>query len=348
MLNRGSLTALGRKIGIGKESDIYLACNEEGTQMALKIHRLGRTSFTNVRNLRDYVGNRKGGSWLYLSRLAAIKEHAFMQVLYKNGFPVPTPVDHSRHCVLMSLVEGYPLTQVGKFAHPQKVYNDCANILLRLARCGLIHGDFNEFNFIISEKEEVTLIDFPQMVSTNHENARMYFERDAKGLWAFFNKKLGYSDCELVKYEDIGEDRETDLDNEVEASGFSKDQKKEMESMMQTMLTVEDKAESTQINSDKSNEDKPQGADDSKETHSSFLDVASSDLRGGNGDVDVDADRKGDKKNRVQADAKIKERVRAAIVRKKKKGHSKKLGSRNRIKNSDKRKLRQTIKESRS
>ena len=60
MLNRGSLTALGRKIGIGKESDIYLACNEEGTQMALKIHRLGRTSFTNVRNLRDYVGNRKG------------------------------------------------------------------------------------------------------------------------------------------------------------------------------------------------------------------------------------------------------------------------------------------------
>ena len=45
-------------------------------------------------------------------------------------------------------------------------------------------------NFIISEKEEVTLIDFPQMVSTNHENARMYFERDAKGLWNFFNKKL--------------------------------------------------------------------------------------------------------------------------------------------------------------
>ena len=43
---------------------------------------------------------------------------------------------------------------------------------------------------IISEKEEVTLIDFPQMVSTNHENARMYFERDAKGLWTFFNKKL--------------------------------------------------------------------------------------------------------------------------------------------------------------
>ena len=117
---------------------------------------------------------------------------------------------------------------------------------------------------------------------------------------------------------------------------------------MQTMLTVEDEADSAQIDSDKGNEDKPQGVDDSKETHSSFLDVASSDLRGGNGNVDIDADRKGDKKKREQVDAKIKERVRAAIVKKKKKGHGKKLGSRNRIKNSDKRKLRQTIKESRS
>ena len=134
----------------------------------------------------------------------------------------------------------------------------------------------------------------------------------------------------------------------MEASGFSKDQKKEMESMMQTMLTVEDKTESNQADPAKVNEDKQQGVDDFEETPSSFLDVASSDLRGENDNFDIDADKKVDKKNRVQADAKIKERVRAAIVKKKKRGHNKKLGSRNRIKNSDKRKLRQTIKESRS
>ena len=384
MLNRGSLTALGRKIGIGKESDIYLACDEEGTQMALKIHRLGRTSFTNVRNLRDYVGNRKGGSWLYLSRLAAIKEHAFMQVLYKNDFPVPTPVDHNRHCVLMSLVEGYPLTQVGKFAHPQKVYNDCADILLRLARCGLIHGDFNEFNFIVSEKEEVTLIDFPQMVSTNHQNARMYFERDAKGLWTFFNKKLGYSDCQLVKYEDIGNERETNLDDEVEASGFSHEQKKEMEVMMKNIDNAKEENGEEQGETDNNNNNnnmeetniKVEGLnindnDDitKKKESSSFLDMASNELHttttndnDGNDDSNNnnDDDNKQEQqdnedtifkraqKKRMEADEKIKERVRAAIVRKKKKGHSKKLGSRNRIKNSDKRKLRQTIKESRS
>lgn len=31
------------------------------------------------------------------------------QALGENGFPVPEAVDWNRHCVLMSLVPGYPL-----------------------------------------------------------------------------------------------------------------------------------------------------------------------------------------------------------------------------------------------
>ncbi len=41
----------------------------------LKIHRLGRISFRTVKANRDYLRNRHGGSWMYMSRLAAIKEH---------------------------------------------------------------------------------------------------------------------------------------------------------------------------------------------------------------------------------------------------------------------------------
>ena len=33
------------QIGVGKESDIFEVTNEEGDVMALKLHRLGRTSF---------------------------------------------------------------------------------------------------------------------------------------------------------------------------------------------------------------------------------------------------------------------------------------------------------------
>ena len=64
--------------------------NDEGETFALKLHRLGRTSFRAVKSKRDYLGNRGNHfSWLYLSRLAALKEYAFMKALGDHGFPVP-------------------------------------------------------------------------------------------------------------------------------------------------------------------------------------------------------------------------------------------------------------------
>lgn len=51
-------------------------------------------------------------SWLYLSRLAALKEYAFLAALGQHGFPVPKAIDNNRHAVLMELVDAYPLVQV--------------------------------------------------------------------------------------------------------------------------------------------------------------------------------------------------------------------------------------------
>jgi Ser/Thr protein kinase RdoA (MazF antagonist) len=46
------------------------------------------------------------------------------------------------------------------------------DLIVRFAHAGLIHGDFNEFNILIRrESGEPVVIDFPQMVSTAHENA---------------------------------------------------------------------------------------------------------------------------------------------------------------------------------
>lgn len=61
--------------------DIYIVASPEGEQYALKLHRLGRTSFRNLKNKRDYHKHRKNMSWLYLSRLSAMKEYAYMKVL---------------------------------------------------------------------------------------------------------------------------------------------------------------------------------------------------------------------------------------------------------------------------
>jgi RIO kinase 2 len=54
------------------------------------------------------------------------------------------------------------------------------DLIIKLAEYGLVHGDFNEFNLMIDDEEEVTMIDFPQMVSTSHPNAQFYFNRDVQ------------------------------------------------------------------------------------------------------------------------------------------------------------------------
>eukprot|EP00003_Mantamonas_plastica_P031344 TRINITY_DN811_c0_g1_i2.p3 TRINITY_DN811_c0_g1~~TRINITY_DN811_c0_g1_i2.p3 ORF type:complete len:126 (-),score=29.87 TRINITY_DN811_c0_g1_i2:29-406(-) len=77
----GKITAVGNQIGVGKESDIFIGEDEEGEPVVIKFHRLGRTSFRTIKNNRDYLKKRKAASWLYMSRLAALKEYAYMKAL---------------------------------------------------------------------------------------------------------------------------------------------------------------------------------------------------------------------------------------------------------------------------
>jgi len=174
---RKHVYSVGSRIGVGKESDIMIVADDKGTQKVLKIHRLGRISFRTVKTNRDYLRNRQSASWMYLSRLAAIKEYAFMQALREEGFPVPEPIAQSRHTIVMSLVDAPPMRQVSSVPDPAALYAELIALILRLARHGLIHGDFNEFNILIREDRAddqdpdsaITLtpilIDFPQMVS---------------------------------------------------------------------------------------------------------------------------------------------------------------------------------------
>lgn len=77
---RDSIYSVGNQIGTGKESDIYVVATEEGEQRVLKVHRLGRISFRTIKEKRDYLQKRRNASWMYMSRLAAQKEYAFMRV----------------------------------------------------------------------------------------------------------------------------------------------------------------------------------------------------------------------------------------------------------------------------
>ncbi|KAG7628101.1 putative non-specific serine/threonine protein kinase [Arabidopsis thaliana] len=246
LVNRGVFTGVGRQIGVGKESDIFEVAQEDGTILAMKLHRLGRTSFRAVKSKRDYLRHRSSFSWLYLSRLAALKEFAFMKALEEHDFPVPKAIDCNRHCVIMSLVQGYPMVQVKQLQNPETIFEKIIGIVVRLAEHGLIHCDFNEFNIMIDDEEKITMIDFPQMVSVSHRNAQMYFDRDIECIFKFFRKRFNMS-----FHEDKGESEETEvdensrpsffditkdanaLDKDLEASGFTRKEQTDLDKFIE-------------------------------------------------------------------------------------------------------------------
>jgi RIO kinase 2 len=244
-----ALYSLGNQIGVGKESDIYVCASQSDRQLVLKLHRLGRISFRTVKANRDYLRGRNAGSWMYLSTLAAQKEHAFMKVLHREGFPVPEPVAWSRHTIVMEFIDAFPMRMVDSVPDPGKLYAELMAMIVQLASRGLIHGDYNEFNILLKESstdgtpvdddtppENIImtpiLIDFPQTLSTNHTNAEYYFDRDVECIKRYFGRKFKYTSDEPGPYfadaiKMINPEKR--LDVEVEATGFSRKMAKQLE-----------------------------------------------------------------------------------------------------------------------
>lgn len=223
---RNTIDSFGNQIGVGKESNIYTVCSPEGDPLCLKLHRLGRTCFRNIKDKRDYHKHRKSASWLYLSRISATKEFAYMKALYDKKFPVPKPVDFNRHCVVMELVMGRPLTHVMQVNNVEELYDELMNLIMRFADSGVIHGDFNEFNIMITEDEKPVIIDFPQMISTEHANAELYFNRDVQCIRDFFKKRFSYESELYPEFSNIK--RSDDIDAELLISGFTKQMAKDI------------------------------------------------------------------------------------------------------------------------
>ncbi len=260
---RGVIASFGNQIGTGKESNVYVVGDAEERTLCLKLHRLGRTCFRKVREKRDYHKRRRQMSWIYLSRISATKEFAYMKALYDRGFPVPKPIDFNRHCVVMELVRGHPLQNVAEVGSPEDLYDKLMNLVLKFANHGVIHGDFNEFNIMVTDDGDPVIIDFPQMVSTGHKDAREYFERDVNCIRDFFRRRFGYESELHPSFDDVV--RVDALDAEVCASGMSK----QMEKDLLRELGIEGSDDEDEENSDEDDDDEEGGNEEEKAAHNS-------------------------------------------------------------------------------
>ena len=160
----------------------------------------------------------------------------------------------------MQLVHGHPLQQLTEVDDPAELYDNLMNLLLKFANHGVIHGDFNEFNIMVKDNGEPVIIDFPQMVSTNHQNAQYFFERDVKCLQDFFRRRFNYESELAPSFEDIK--RMDALDAEVSASGMTKQMEKDI---LQHLLLDEEEEDGSDLSDDDDTDDNEDIKDDTLE-----------------------------------------------------------------------------------
>jgi len=123
----------------------------------------------------------------------------------------------------MSLVPGKTLanTRPAAVTDPARLWEASLGFTLQLADHGLIHCDLNEFNIMFDpESNTVTLIDFPQMVSTSHPNAAELFERDVNCLLVYFKRRHEFVPPDGAPLFASLAPKSSSLDVMVEASGF--------------------------------------------------------------------------------------------------------------------------------
>ncbi len=190
LVKKETIGQLGPLIGKGKESDVYGCMDDNGNIFALKIYRIGRTSFKNIKQLRSFLGNRKHASWLYINRLAAKKEFEALGMIYELKLDTPKPIGFNRHIIIMSYLRGKELAYHSNIKNPIKLFNKIIKqVKIIYQKAKMIHGDLGEFNIVVDNKDNILIIDWLQWVPSDHPNANSLLERDIRNVCNFFKKK---------------------------------------------------------------------------------------------------------------------------------------------------------------
>jgi RIO kinase 2 len=193
-VKRDVVEALGSRLGLGKESDVYDARGRKDARIALKFHRLGRISFRQTRRTRGYVAERAHTSWIYQARMAATREFAAMKRAHRAGVPVPQPIGQNRHLVAMGMFEGSELSKVSLLPQPAITLR---RMLLKLrflfCEAHLVHGDLSEYNILVADSGEFVFIDWPQSVATSDPSASELLTRDISNVVKFFARRYNVS-----------------------------------------------------------------------------------------------------------------------------------------------------------
>ncbi len=77
----------------------------------------------------------------------------------------------------MEYIVSYPLNRIYDIKDKNIVYQKLMNFIYN----GLVHGDFNEFNILLTiNNSNILVLDVPQMIRIEHKEEENYFKKDVK------------------------------------------------------------------------------------------------------------------------------------------------------------------------
>lgn len=185
--NRNIITAIGPQIGIGKEAEVYLAHDSLEQDKILKMFRLGRSSFKQIKRKRDV--NTGTNSWLLLNIETAKKEYDILTYLKDASTSFPSPLYRSFHCIVMEPIYGSRLSDIEYLDYPELVLEKIISNMTIAYRKGYINGDINEYNILVND-DNISILDWPQAVRVDTTNADVVLTRDVNNIVKFFSRKF--------------------------------------------------------------------------------------------------------------------------------------------------------------
>lgn len=192
LVNRNVIEAMGDKIGEGKESELYLALAPRNIQVAVKFLRIGRTSFRQTVRHRTWTMGRSL-SWYAQSKIAAEREFKALKELSAYKANVPVPLGYSRHVVVIEYIDGVELYRKPPLENPEVVlFKILDTVAIAYHKASIIHGDLSEYNVLVRKEDETPfIIDWPQYVYRNEQQAADLLRRDVSYIVKFFAKMYG-------------------------------------------------------------------------------------------------------------------------------------------------------------
>ena len=185
--NKNIITALGPQIGIGKEAEVYLARDSLDQDRILKMFRLGRSSFKQIKRKRDV--STAINSWLLLNIDTAKKEYDILTYLKGSSKSFPNPLYRSFHCIVMDAIYGNRLSDIESLQDPDLVLESILDNITIAYHKGYINGDLNEYNILVNDGD-VFILDWPQAIKIDAINADTVLTRDIKNILKYFSKKF--------------------------------------------------------------------------------------------------------------------------------------------------------------